>query len=269
MQLVQPVDYTPAQQKYIQAFEKSVLLISQTSNIIMGAKDVNSRHIIATDAYSRIIGLQHGIEVKGKLDSEMPCVGTAKYSPDYIQEDIALMERGNINECLTILNTHEYSDGIKARVFKKNIFFHSPSKSILGVIYHGYDVDLQSIFRMLPNYILLAENKQLPHSLVMPDGFDDEYKNILTDYEQEICYLLLLNWNYKEIAEFMKKTHPEKAHVSPDAVVKKKNYLCQKFKLSSTDLSELQQYLIQIGFHNNVPRSFYLPILGSIPSRFS
>ncbi len=87
MKLVKPQDYSTKQIQFIEEFESALAVLSKTSNILIGAKDIYSRHIIATDACARMIGFSSGRKVKGKLDAEMPLLATANYAAKYTQED--------------------------------------------------------------------------------------------------------------------------------------------------------------------------------------
>jgi hypothetical protein len=48
-----------------------------------------------------------------------------------------------------------------------------------------------------------------------------------------------------------------------DTIIKKKNYICEKLSLPSTNVSDLQDFLVSVGFHNSMPQSFYNRIIGS------
>ena len=98
-------------------FRESIFQLSGQTDMIVGAKDVNSRHLVASDAYARIVALARGADVIDRLDKEMPCEGTAQFADCYVQEDLALMRGGDPNAKASILNVHEYGDGLKARVF--------------------------------------------------------------------------------------------------------------------------------------------------------
>jgi hypothetical protein len=77
--LVAPEQFTARQQQYLEKFRRSIDLVSSQAGAIVGAKDVDSRHLIATDSYARIVGLSKGGDVTGRFDREMPCEGTAQF----------------------------------------------------------------------------------------------------------------------------------------------------------------------------------------------
>jgi len=210
--IITPELFTQEHLNYIDDFKKSINMISLQSDLILGAKDTNSRHIISTNAYAIIVGLTNGNDVANMLDKEMPCENTAKYADCYVQEDKSLMDSLD------------------------------PTRGII------------------PSFII---------RFGITGSFEAIDKNTtindfsLTDYEQEVCFLILLNWDFKQIADFMNQTRPEYTNRSSDTIIKKKNYLCNKFNLKSTNVENLQEFLVSIGFHNKMPLSFYNRIICS------
>ena len=151
--LVSPENYNKEQLKYVENFKKMIEMLSENTDTMMGAKDIYSRHIISTKAHATIVGLKKCGDVSGRLDRDMPCDGTAQYAEQFVQVDKSLMDTKDVKKGVTILNIHNYSDGTKARIFKKFILKHDPSKAILGTIYSGQDVDLIDVLNIMPNYI--------------------------------------------------------------------------------------------------------------------
>jgi hypothetical protein len=263
--LIKPEKFSLEHINYIENFKQMIKMLSINTDVIMGAKDINSRHIVSTNEYARIVGLKKDADVADRLDKEMPCEGTVQYADQFVQEDRLLMESKDIKKGLSILNIHNYSDGTKARIFKKYMLKHEQSESILGTIYAGYDVNLTDVLNIIPNYIIrfgatgsieaINNNTKIVNNTT------------LTNYEQEICFLLLLNWSFKQIADFMNFFRPIKTQRTMDTIIKKKNYICQKLGLASTILSNLQEFLVSINFHNKMPASFFKIVIGSNPLR--
>jgi hypothetical protein len=157
------------------------------------------------------------------------------------------------------LNVHHYTDGLKARVFKKRVLFHEETNSILGTMYSGHDVELKDFVNIIPNYVIqfgALGNKEISH-------INSEEVLPLNDYEQEICFLLLLNWNFNQISDFMNQFRPDRTTRSADTIIKKKNYICQKLLLETNRTSDLCEHLVSVGFHHKMPSSFYARIIGS------
>src|SRR5262249_43364878 len=150
--LVAPAQFTEQQKQYVEKFAASTWSLSTRSNVILGAKSIDSRHFISTDAYARIVGLNEGDEVAGRFDREMPCEATARFAECYVREDRELLGRGLCNAMKSVLNLHEYSNGLKALIFDKFPMKHHASKSILGIIYSAYEVDMNNFFTLLPNF---------------------------------------------------------------------------------------------------------------------
>lgn len=257
--IVKPEEFTLEHSNYIDSFKKSIKMVSSHMNIIFGAKDIESRHIISTDSYAQIVGLKYGEEVSARFDRDMPCDGTAQYEKSYIKEDLSLIRSLNPEKNISILNVHHYSDGLKARIFKKRLLCHSNSQSILGTVYSGFDIELKNILNIIPSYII-----KFGATGSLSIGNQKLSNNIqLNNYEQEICFLLLLNWEFKQIANFMNEIRPLQNERNANTIIKKKNYICEKLNLDTTNVTDLQSFLVSIGFHNSMPTTFYNRIIGS------
>jgi hypothetical protein len=259
--IVLPENFSAEHKDYIEKFKNSIEMISAKTDIILGVKDVNSRHIISTNQYASIVGLKSGNDVANRLDQEMPCDGTRQYADCYVQEDVSLMNTLDINKSISVLNVHNYNDGLKARIFKKHILSHEASRSILGTIYSGHDVELSSFLNIMPSYIIKFGATGSVESINSKTLINGVYK--LNNYEQEICFLLLLNWDFKQIAQFMNQYRPAKMERTADTIIKKKNYICGKLRLVTNQVDELRGFLVSIGFHNKMPDFFYNRIIGS------
>ena len=199
------------------------------------------------------------LKMERALLDYLPCTGTASYADCYVQEDLALINSLGTKKS-TVLNIHKYSDGLKARIFKKYTLNHVPSQSILGIVYVGHNLELENVLKIIPNYLIRFG---ITGSKEFNDGDITVNKIKLTDYEQEICFLFLLNWEFKQIADFMNSFRPLTLPRTADTIIKKKNYLCAKFNLDSSRLKDLQDFLVSVGFHNKMPVSFYDRIIGS------
>lgn len=259
--LVKPEDFTKEHLEFIENFKKMIRMLSNTTDTLMGAKDVNSRHIISTAAHAKIVGLRKCGDVMDRLDSEMPCEGTSQYAEQFVKVDKSLLDSHDVKKGTVILNVHNYGDGTRARIFKKFLLKHDDSKSILGTIYSGHDVELSDVLNIMPNYITQFGKTGNTESI---DKNSKILGNVtLTEYEQEICFLFLLNWNFKQIANFMNYYRPIPQQRTIDTIIKRKNYICNKLCIGSTLLSDLQEFLVAINFQNKIPISFLSFITGA------
>lgn len=261
--LVKPNDFTKEHLEYIDDFKKMIRMLSDTTDTLMGAKDINSRHIISTSSHAKIVGLNKCGDVTDRLDDEMPCDGTAQYAEQFVQVDKSLLATRDIKKGIVILNIHNYGDGTRARIFKKFLLKHDNSKSILGTIYSGQNIDLVDVLNIMPSYITQFGKTGSIESINQSSKIVDDIT--LTEYEQEICFLLLLNWNFKQIASFMNYYRPVPQPRTIDTIIKKKNYICNKLRLNSNLLADLQEFLVSIKFHNKIPLSFLGFIIGANP----
>lgn len=259
--LVKPNDFTKDHLEYIDDFKKMIRMLSDTTDTIMGAKDIESRHIIATKSFAKIVGLNECDDVTDRFDDDMPCDGTAQHAEQFRQEDKLLLESQDLTTGVMILNIHNYSDGIKARIFKKLLLKHDNSKSILGTIYSAQDINLVDILNLIPNYT--AQFGKITNLESINQNCKIVNDITLTEYEQEICFLLLFNWDFKQISNFMNNHRPIPHPRTIDTIIKKKNYICNKLRLNSNLLAELQVFLVSIKFHNKIPLSFLRSIAGT------
>jgi hypothetical protein len=92
------------------------------------------------------------------------------------------------------------------------------SYSILGTVYSGFDIEMRNILNIIPSYII-----KFGATGSLSIGNQQFSNNVeLTDYEQEICFLLLLNWEFKQISNFMNEIRPCQNKRSSNTIIKKK-----------------------------------------------
>ena len=250
--LVKPHEYTENQIRCINELKESINIVAQHSNILFGIKDVESRHIIATDYYATCMGFTYAQEIVGKLDHDTPCSDVSLLADTYQQQDQLLL-KSNAPQSISTLNILNYKDGLKARIFNKYPLIHKESNSILGIVYHGYDSNISHLINILAN----------PNHAIKPSRNTDKYKEILTTYEQEICFLLLLGWDHSRIATYLNKIHPGKDNRSADTIIKKRIYICKKLNITLNDVDTLREYLINTGFQHHIPQTLYEPCIGT------
>lgn len=255
--LVAPENYTAAQKMFVDDFKESIVSISKKDNIIMGAKDIYSQHLISTDAYAKIVGLNQGLEVMGRFDRDMPCEGTAQFAETYVQEDRALMMSKDFYKTSSILNVHEYSDGLAARVFCKQLMRHDYSHSILGTIYYSHEVNLPKLMTILHDYILLFGMGCSIEEIDKPFEINN---GVLTEFEQEVCFFLLLKWDFKKIVHYISaEDHTDPLKIDESIIV----HLCEKLGLSSNSISDLRETLMYAGVHKKMTPRIFKRLIGS------
>ncbi len=262
--LVSPEQFSPDQLALVESFTESVRMISdQAQGMILGVKDIHSRHIVSTDGYARIVSLHSGEEVTGRMDCDMPCSGTVQFAECYVAEDQSLLACGDMYRSINVLNVHQYADGLHARVFTKHLLKHPPSRSVLGVIYSAREMKVDDVLGILPNYI--TEFAVAGCSLEKTPGGYLKGEVKLTEYEQEICFFILLKWSFGQIAEFMNKYRPAldgKIRVA-DSIIKGKNRICAKMNLPTNRVGDLREALVVLGIHRKIPGSLFDRLIGS------
>jgi hypothetical protein len=154
MKLVAPENFNFEQQMFVDSVQNAISMILSQTDLVFGIKDIHSRHIAATDAYGRLVGLVRGSDVAGRLDRDMPCDGTAQFADCYVREDQELLHQIGPSQTKSILNIHEYSHGIDALIFEKYLLKHNASKSVLGIIYTARKLEVSRFISLIPNYIV-------------------------------------------------------------------------------------------------------------------
>ena len=256
--LVAPEQFTTRQQRYLEQFRQSIDLVSSQSGTIVGAKDVNSQHFIATDAYARIVGLSKGGDVTGRLDREMPCEGTAQFADCYVREDRHLLSHRDAGRMTSVINIHEYSDGLKGLVFNKFVLKHRPTKSILGTVYSAYEFDISRFFAMLPNYMFEFGTGC---SIELANDSPTEIKTQLTDFEYEIAFLLTMNWSLRQICDFLN----EYQRGTESSVMGSIRTIGDKLGGGLRGASALRDKLIELGVHQKMPKALFNHVTAGHP----
>ncbi|MCC2644389.1 MAG: hypothetical protein K0R94_167 [Burkholderiales bacterium] len=258
--IVQPGDYTKEHLECINKFKNSMYFFAPQTDIMFLLKDINFRGIIGSDVSAKTFGLKSGKDFIGKCIADFPCESIVKHAAQITRQEQDLIDTLDIDKKLEVLCVFDYCDGLKARVANKRLFYHQPSASILGVISTATNVKLRDFINIVPTYILRFGVLGSIGSM-KPDAKIHDMN--LTEYEQEICFLFLLGWDFKQVANFMDVFRPQIKPRTTDAVIKKKNYICQKLNLTNTNLKNLCEYLFSIGFHTKMPESFYSRMIGA------
>lgn len=167
--LVDPERLTEAHRIFIAQFVRTIALVSSCSGTIVGAKDVRSRYLAASDAFGRIVGLGSGAEVAGRLDCDLPCEDVAQFAECYVCSDRRLLDRTHVGATQTVLNIHRYATGLKALVFDKSLLKHHPTRSILGIVYKRVRNEHQAVHGAI-SHLLDAFRLRLQYRTRRPSG---------------------------------------------------------------------------------------------------
>lgn len=260
--LVAPEQFTARQQQYLEKFRRSIDLVSSQAGAIVGAKDVDSRHLIATDSYARIVGLSKGGDVTGRFDREMPCEGTAQFADCYVREDRDLLSHRDPGRMTSVINIHEYSDGLKGLVFNKFALKHRPTKSILGTIYSAYEFDISRFFAMLPNYTF---EFGAGCSIARADDAPIEIETQFTEFEYEIAFLLTMGWSLGQIRDFLS----EYRRGTEAGVIASVRTIGDKLGGGLRGASALRDRLVELGVHRKMPKALFDHVTAAQPLRAS
>ena len=260
-QLIVPEQFNVEQQNFIEKVKETIRVISSQTDIILGAKDIHSRHFISTDAYARSGELPGGEELPDRpAADDLPSEHAVRFAHCYAGEELELLQQRDLNKKISVLNIHQNVDGMHALVIDKQLLKHHPSESILGTIYSAREIELARFFSFIPNYVLefgVNCTIQSCRETYIADNVR------LSEYEQEVCYLLTLNWSCRQIADFLNKHRPKPNPRGVDTIYKCRNRICDKLGLSDYSPVNLRALLVGMGMHKKMPQSFFNQISGS------
>jgi hypothetical protein len=254
--LVEPEQFTDEHRSFIERFAKTVEAASSGSALIAGAKDIQSRHLAASDRLARIVGLARGQDVAGRMDSDMPCEGTAAFADCFVREDRRLLQAGNIGAQKSVLNIHRYDTGFGALVFDKFLLKHHPSRSILGVVYHARETELGRFTALFPSYW-----SQFGEGCSIERAECETIEGVaqLSEAEYEIAFLVALGYSAEAIACVLPRLHPN-AHDDVSATLSE---LTEKMTIAGVTVANMRDCLIEARIHQRMPRSFFDQVVRS------
>ncbi len=259
--LISPENFTPEHKQLVENFKEMTRSVSTPSKLILAAKDVHSKFFITNDAGAHHVGLKRGEEITDMFDSDLPCEGVAQFAENFVQEDQQILGSEDTDKNLSILDIYEYHDGLMSFLVSKSVLKHDASQSILGVTLEAMEVRLTDFIGLMPNYFT-----EFGQSASINKG--DRVLQLedvrLTEYEHEVCFLLTLNWNYKQIANFMNKYRPlPGGDRVADTIYKCVNRIRDKLNITDCNDIRFREMLIHFGVHQKMPPSFFNRLIGS------
>jgi hypothetical protein len=257
--LVSPEDFTKEQKEFVESSIDFVKTGGALSTFIpdlgIYIKDIHSKYIISTDYWANFIGLSCGADIAGLVDNDLPCE-ISKFAQDFINEDRELLSHKDGRRKKTTLTIGKYATGIESFISYKYPLKHEPSQSMLGITCTAYKIDVSDFLTVLPNYLFEFGGGSI-QNIDKPLKIGDIH---LTEYEHVVGFLMILNWSYKQIANFMNKYRPLVRPRTIDTIYKCRNRICYKFKCVS---SQLRNILIEIGIHRKIPSSLFTQLIGN------
>ena len=245
-------------QSFIERFARTIEVASSSSGAIVGAKDIHSRHLTASDAYARIAGLRYGKDVAGRLDRDMPCEGTARFADCFVREDRDLLESGNPGATTSVLNIHRYETGLTALVFDKFLLKHHPTKSVLGIVYSAYETSLERFTALFPGY---WAQFGFGCSIERADASAVHGLGQLSPLEYEVVFLLAVGIDAGGIMHFMRRLRP--APGTNEDVSAALAGIADKATAAGITFASLREVLIDARVHQRMPGSFFGKVVGS------
>lgn len=253
--LVEPEHFTDAHQRFIEQFSRTIELVSSCSDAIVDAKDVQSRHLTASDGYAHIVGLSFGKEVMGRMDTDMPCEDFARFEQSYLRQDRRLLLRTHMAAVQTVLSIHRYATGTRALVFDKCLLKHHPSKSVLGIVYNAYEIGAERFALLFPDYWkefgFGCSIERMDHPVV--DGLGR-----LSTLEHEVAFLLALGFDTESIGHALPRLRPGPGSDVDAALFS----IADKAAAAGVPMASLRHCLIEAFVHERMLKSFFAKVVG-------
>jgi hypothetical protein len=254
-----PGNFTPEQKKYIKHLSNSFEEFYTPEETLFAIKSIKSSYVLASPYTTKVVGLSHEKDIIDRFDRDLPCK-VAEFAKDFIDEEKELIDHPEENKKKSMLNIHEYATGLQSFISHKRLITHKPSQSILGILAVAQKIDLSDFFKLIPNYISdfgLCGNLENVYGTLKIGNIQ------LTEYEHEVCFLLLImNLSYKEVSYFMNKYRPAAMPRTADTIYKCRDRVCEKL---DCEPRHFEERLIGIEIHKKVPSSFLHRLIGNRP----
>jgi DNA-binding CsgD family transcriptional regulator len=210
-----------------------------------GCKDRNSIFLYANEAYGRLVGVPHFLELIGKREDELPC-GAAECADLYRQQDREVMEKGLP---LRILDIHPYAnDNWRAFIFIKTPLLDA-QRNIIGTIFYGADAStpLSRPLTKLVNALALQDPGLDLSEATRYSLLDPQDKKVLSRRETEVLFYLLNRRTLSEISRDL--------DVSEHSIQQFVAQLIKKFAAASQ--ADLVDKAMRQGYSSHVPESLF------------
>lgn len=209
-----------------------------------GCKDLNSVFMYANQDYTNIVGLNHGQDIIGRTDFDMPC-DTVNAASMFREQDKRVIHS---LQKMRILDIHPFAGGIwRAYIFTKTPLMDG--NQCIGTIFHGADITNATTLEIGS---LLARTKieKVHNDLIGQDSYmlSQSFNNIkLTERQSEVLFYLLRGKTAKQIGRYLS--------LSDRTIHEHMDYLRCKF--NAQNKHELIDLAISYGFLNMVPESLF------------
>lgn len=222
-----------------------------------GCKDENSVFMYANEAYGKLVGVLHPLDVIGRTDFDMPCK-TVECAADFQAQDGEVIAT---NRALKIFDWHPYADGLwQAHIFTKTPMCDSDG-TVIGTIFHGEDIST------LPDFLSLGPlldciGKASKHG--MPVGQTSYLVGTasgdlpLSPRTREVLFFLLRGWSAKMMARVLNISH-RTIEIYVDTL---KNDFGVQSRAALIDAA------LGLGYFNRIPESLFNRQLSVVLSTF-
>lgn len=246
---------------YLAEFADAVELMSSQTSLVLAVKDAASRHVAATDAYARRVGLRRGGEVVGLLDRELPCRGVARFADDFVAQDARVMAdtRG---ATLRVLNVLACGDVPVAMLCSKSQLRDPATGTALGIVCCCHEIELAPLLARLAGQS--GEGGMVWSGSRVVEG-EQRVGSVVLDVEDyELCYLLATGSDEDGVAALLDRIRPGVEPRDAADIGQAWERLCRRFGLPP-DRAGLREALVGVGVAGRVPATLVRQLIGSSP----
>lgn len=246
-----------AQSKTHPIIDQAIKSINFFSNIkyVFLLKDTSGNYLALTEHAAKVYGLENPNSVLGKSTMELFGEEHSKIAQQNIELDNYLLS--SKADTISSINFFNYADNVQARLVLRYKLSDPESKQVLGILYQEIPSGLNN------ECVSIMDSIGTEHSQIrFPEYGANPVIDRLTTYEHEVCFLISIGWGPSQIHNFLNRVYPETKR-SLDAIIKKKNAICNKFDIEFTHISYLREFLVQNGVYRQIPQNLLSHLQGS------
>lgn len=217
-------------------------------------KDKDGNYLAMTDYAAHVYGFESPELAIGK--SMLELLGE-KY-PKISQQTRELEEQfiSSNAETMSVINFFSYADNVQVRLVLRTKLKDPETGEVLGML-------CQEIPSGLNNECMsIMDSLGESSSIKFPDTDYNPVIDKLTSYEHEVCFLVSIGWSPSQIQNFLNRLYPEQQRTL-DAIIKKKNAICNKFDLEFNHISNLKEFLIKNEVYKQIPQKLLSHLQGA------
>jgi DNA-binding CsgD family transcriptional regulator len=218
----------------------------QFDNDIAGIKDNQSRYLLVTQKYAKLLGFNNASELIGLSDGDAN-TSIASYEKIFYQQD-RLVEQ--TRESLICMDNHYYGHGFDSYLFNKTPVINPRTKNVLGVRL----VATKPLLLLPVRLALEMQQASVAKYPLSPEiGSEQKLDVKLTERQHLVLFLVMNGYSQGDIVKTFRLL---KEQISEAAVKDVMRVLKIKFDVKNKE--ELIKKAIRNGLHTHVPAKLIL-----------